>query len=59
MPADAPAPAADPFADPLIDAFAQAGVAAGYPRTDDYNGASQEGFGAWQTTIRNGRRCSV
>ena len=47
------------FADPLIDAFAQAGVAAGYPRTDDYNGTSQEGFGAWQTTIRNGRRCST
>lgn len=47
------------FQDPLIDAFAQAGMAAGHPHTDDYNGAQQEGFGAWQTTIRNGRRCST
>ncbi len=47
------------FADPLIDAFAEAGIAAGYPRTEDYNGASQEGFGPWQTTIRDGRRCST
>lgn len=47
------------FQDPLIEAFAQAGLAAGHPHTDDYNGASQEGFGAWQTTIRDGRRCSA
>ena len=47
------------FQDPLIDAFAQSGLAAGHPHTDDYNGASQEGFGSWQTTIRDGRRCST
>jgi 4-pyridoxate dehydrogenase len=47
------------FADPLIDAFRESGLAAGYPNTDDYNGAQQEGFGAWQTTIRNGQRCST
>lgn len=47
------------FQDPLIDAFSEAGRSAGHPRTDDYNGASQEGFGAWQTTIRDGRRCST
>jgi 4-pyridoxate dehydrogenase len=33
------------YADPICDAFAQAGVAAGYPRTPDYNGAQQEGIG--------------
>ena len=47
------------FSDPLIDAFSLSGKAAGYPHTDDYNGASQEGFGSWQTTIRDGRRCSA
>jgi 4-pyridoxate dehydrogenase len=47
------------YADPLIDAYAAAGVAAGYPQTDDYNGAQQEGFGRSQMTIRNGRRCSA
>ncbi|MGE0628682.1 MAG: GMC family oxidoreductase [Hyphomicrobiaceae bacterium] len=47
------------FADPLVQAFAASGPAAGYQHTDDYNGAQQEGFGAWQTTTRNGRRCSA
>ena len=47
------------YADPLGHAFIEAGVAAGYPRTDDYNGAQQEGFGLLQSTIRDGRRCSA
>jgi choline dehydrogenase/4-pyridoxate dehydrogenase len=47
------------FADPLVDAFAAAGVSAGYPATADYNGARQEGFGRWQMTVRDGRRCSA
>jgi 4-pyridoxate dehydrogenase len=47
------------FADPLVEAFAAAGKAAGYKSTPDYNGAQQEGFGAWQMTVRNGRRCSA
>ena len=34
-------------------------MAAGFPATDDYNGAQQEGFGRWQATIREGRRCSA
>jgi choline dehydrogenase/4-pyridoxate dehydrogenase len=34
-------------------------VAAGFPETDDYNGAQQEGFGRSQSTIREGRRCSA
>ena len=47
------------FSDPLVDAFAAAGRAAGYKATPDYNGAQQEGFGAWQMTVRDGRRCSA
>jgi 4-pyridoxate dehydrogenase len=47
------------YADPLVEAYAAAGLAAGHPATDDYNGAQQEGFGRWQATIRDGRRCSA
>ena len=47
------------YPDPVSDAFIAAGLAAGYPVTEDYNGAQQEGFGRWQATIRNGRRCSA
>jgi 4-pyridoxate dehydrogenase len=47
------------YADPLIDAYVAAGIAAGHPRTEDYNGAQQEGFGRSQMTIRDGRRCSA
>ena len=46
------------FGDPLAQAFMTAGLAAGYGYTPDYNGAQQEGFGEWQATIRDGRRCS-
>ena len=47
------------FADPLVDAFAASGRAAGYKATPDYNGAQQEGFGVWQMTVKDGRRCSA
>jgi choline dehydrogenase/4-pyridoxate dehydrogenase len=47
------------YADPLVEAFATAGEDAGYPATEDYNGVRQEGFARWQSTIRNGRRCSA
>jgi choline dehydrogenase/4-pyridoxate dehydrogenase len=47
------------YEDPLVDAYMQAGTAAGYGLTDDYNGAQQEGFGRLQMTIRDGRRCSA
>jgi choline dehydrogenase/4-pyridoxate dehydrogenase len=47
------------FTDPVVDAFAAAGAAAGFPATPDYNGARQEGFGRWQMTVRDGRRCST
>ena len=44
---------------PAVEAFVAAGATAGLPATDDYNGARQEGFGRWQATIREGRRCSA
>jgi 4-pyridoxate dehydrogenase len=47
------------FSDALVDAFAASGQAAGYKSTPDYNGAQQEGFGVWQMTVRDGRRCSA
>ena len=47
------------FSDPLVEAFGAAGRAAGYQSTPDYNGAQQEGFGVWQMTVKDGRRCSA
>lgn len=47
------------YRDDLIEAFAEASVQAGYPQTDDYNAAQQEGFGRLQMTIENGRRSST
>ncbi len=44
---------------PLFQAFVEAGAAAGYGATDDYNGERQEGFGAFERTIWQGRRWSA
>ena len=44
---------------PLCDAFIDACEQAGLPRTDDFNGPSQEGAGYFQLTTRNGRRWST
>ncbi len=44
---------------PLFEAFVEAGVQAGHKQTDDFNGRQQEGFGPYQLTIRDGRRCSA
>ncbi|SIN78358.1 choline dehydrogenase [Vannielia litorea] len=44
---------------PLVKAFVEAGVQAGYPRTDDYNGAQQEGFGPYDMTVWRGERWSA
>ncbi len=44
---------------PLCDAFIEAAQACGYARNDDFNGATQEGFGYIQMTARNGWRCSA
>ncbi|RWJ05688.1 GMC family oxidoreductase N-terminal domain-containing protein [Mesorhizobium sp.] len=47
------------FTDPLAQAWFDAAKECGYPLTLDYNGAKNEGFGAIQYTIRNGRRSSA
>jgi choline dehydrogenase len=44
---------------PLMDVFCEAGREAGYPLNDDFNGASQEGFGRYDFTIRKGKRWST
>ena len=43
----------------LTRAFVAAGRQAGYPLTQDYNGQAQEGFGAMEATIWQGRRWSA
>lgn len=43
---------------PLSKTFIEAAQQAGYKRNDDFNGAHQRGFGLYQVTQRNGRRCS-
>lgn len=43
----------------LSSAFIDAGVSAGFPRNSDFNGPQQEGFGLYQVTQRDGRRCST
>ena len=45
--------------DPLSAAFITAAVEAGLPKNPDFNGASQEGAGFFQTTTRHGRRASA
>lgn len=45
---------------PLFEAMIQAGVDAGYPRTEDLNGYQQEGFGPMDRFVTpNGRRSST
>jgi choline dehydrogenase len=43
----------------LSDVLVDAAAAAGFGRNSDFNGASQEGFGFYQVTQRNGARCSA
>lgn len=43
----------------LADAFVQAGLEAGYARTDLRDGSHEDGFGYNQLNIRKGRRCSA
>ena len=44
---------------PLTKSFVQACQEAGIPYNADFNGAKQDGCGIYQTTTRNGRRCSA
>jgi choline dehydrogenase len=48
-----------PMSSPIYRAFIKAGEQAGYARTDDFNGAQQEGFGPYQRTIHKGERWSA
>jgi choline dehydrogenase len=44
---------------PITDAFLEACAQAGRPGNDDFNGPEQDGFGRYQLTQRDGRRCSA
>ncbi|NQU58782.1 MAG: choline dehydrogenase, partial [Rhodospirillales bacterium] len=44
---------------PLYQAFIDAGLEAGYGKTEDANGFQQEGFGLMDMTVRSGVRCST
>ena len=44
---------------PICEAFIAATSELGFPRNDDFNGATQDGAGYHQTTTRNGKRCST
>ena len=48
-----------PRDNPLHAAFVEAGQQAGFPYTEDYNGAVQEGFGPMEQTVWHGRRWST
>jgi choline dehydrogenase len=57
---DGPLGVSDPVSgNPLFDAFVAAGVEAGYPRSADFNGATQEGVGFYQFTVKDGVRSST
>jgi choline dehydrogenase len=43
---------------PLSRVFIDAGMQMGLPRNDDFNGPTQEGFGLYQVTQKDGARCS-
>jgi choline dehydrogenase len=43
---------------PLSRAFIEACAQAGFPATDDFNGAQQEGAGLYRLTQKGGERCS-
>jgi choline dehydrogenase len=43
----------------LLDALIDGAEERGYPRNPDYNGATQDGFGYYQVTQKNGRRNST
>jgi choline dehydrogenase-like flavoprotein len=43
----------------MCEAFIAAAIEAGFPANPDFNGASQDGFGWYQVTQRNGRRCGA
>ena len=42
----------------ILDKLTDAAESCGYPRNPDFNGASQEGFGYYQVTMKGGKRWS-
>ncbi|MET0183284.1 MAG: choline dehydrogenase [Caulobacterales bacterium] len=48
-----------PPGEPIYRAFIQAGAAAGYKTTKDFNGRQQEGMGPYHLTIKDGERWSA
>jgi len=54
-----PAPASPEVANPVSQVFLDGAVAAGYPLTDDFNGARAEGAGWHDLTISKGTRQST
>ena len=58
--ADGPLHVADlRHVNPLSRVFVEAGVQMGEPRNDDFNGETQQGFGLYQVTQKDGARCSA
>jgi choline dehydrogenase len=47
------------FRTPLAEVFVEACGQSGIPKTPDFNGATQEGAGLLQFTIKNQKRCST
>lgn len=45
-----------PYQHKISDVFVEAGVQAGYPKNDDFNGATQEGVGLYKVFQKNGQR---
>ena len=43
----------------VFEDFIQAAANQGFPKSDDFNGADQEGVGYYQVTQKDGKRCSV
>jgi len=58
--AGGPLSVSDPrYKSPACEAFIQAAQEQGAKANDDFNGPRQDGVGWYQTTIRNGQRCSA
>ena len=47
------------YPNPIFDAYVEAGGEAGFPVTQDFNGAQFEGFGRYDMNIWGGRRQSA
>lgn len=46
------------YKNPLSEVFLQAAAECGYPRNDDFSGATNEGFGYYHVAQKDGQRCS-